>query len=526
VFFKKIKKWIRGNYILWTIVGNGILYLLEKIKIELKRLHQIEKRKLTRKLQGKYLYFTVEKLGPVFIKFAQIATTRPDIFSAEFVETLSVIQDTLPPVGFNKIKPIIEEELQSPIDEVFTYFNTTPIASASLAEVYEAKIKEEEVIVKVKKPKVEEVIKIDIEILKFMVKIFKKRVQFYEPLTLLEEFEKILWGEMNFVTEALNIERFRDNFKEEKEIALPKVYWDYTTSNLLTLSYIKGVKITDIERLSNLKINTKEVVQKGAKIILKQILIDGFFHADPHPGNVLITKEGKLGFVDFGIVGRIDPYTRKLLQELMSAYITMDGKKIIKIMKELGAIKIEEKKLYWELYELIDKYKGTPLGKISIKEAGREWFSFLRKYKITLPRNLVLLEKTLVEIEGIGKQLYPEFNFVEFAHPIVKEMVKKEWIRFSKDIILEYLNLLQHFPKDVREIIYSLKKGEFKIKLQLPEIEKEIEKVAIEMKKTKIGIGVSILVVGSILLWYQNFIIGGIVTGVGLIFLLFSWKKL
>lgn len=527
MFLKEIKKGIRGSYILWIIFQTLILYLLERVKIGFKKLTQIEKTKLVRKLQGKYLYITVEKLGPVFIKFAQIATTRPDIFSPEFVESLSVIQDALPPVRFNKIKPIIEEELHSPIEEVFSYFNPTPIASASLAQVYEAKINEEEVVIKVKKPRIEEIVKIDIEILKSMAKIFKKRAQFYDPITILEEFERILWGEMNFVTEALNIERFRHNFKEELEITLPQVYWNYTTPNLLTLSYVKGVKVTDIERLSNLNINLKEVVEKGAKIILKQVLVDGFFHADPHPGNMLVTKEGKLGFVDFGIVGRIDPYTKKLLQQLVSGYVTMDVERIIKIMKELGAIEIEDKeKLYWELYELIDKYKGTPLGKITIKDAGKEWFNFLRKYKITLPRNLVLLEKTLVEIEGIGKQLYPDFNFVEFAQPIMKEVFKKEWVKISKEIILDYLHLLQQLPKDVSEIISSLKEGEFKIKLHLPKVEKEVERIVLEMKKIRIGIGVSILIGGSVLLWYQNFVLGGIVIGLGLIFLLFLRNKL
>jgi len=196
-------------------------------------------------------------------------------------------------------------------------------------------------------------------------------------------------------------------------------------------------------------------------------------------------------------------------------------------MKELGAIEIEDKeKLYWELYELIDKYKGTPLGKITIKDAGKEWFNFLRKYKITLPRNLVLLEKTLVEIEGIGKQLYPDFNFVEFAQPIMKEVFKKEWVKISKEIILDYLHLLQQLPKDVSEIISSLKEGEFKIKLHLPKVEKEVERIVLEMKKIRIGIGVSILIGGSVLLWYQNFVLGGIVIGLGLIFLLFLRNKL
>ncbi|MCD6521603.1 2-polyprenylphenol 6-hydroxylase [Candidatus Calescamantes bacterium] len=432
---QKIHNIQRLNQILWVLVKYGFGYIVDRLHIG----EKLIRRKLVRRGPLRRLDIfdmpasvrvrkVLEELGPTFIKLGQILSTRPDLVPLEFCEEFKKLQDKAPVFEYEKAKKIVEEELKCPIDELFDEFSVKPIAAASLSQVHSGKLKTgEKVIVKVQRPNVERIIKQDIEILYTLAKLAEKYIEeskLYNPVEIVDEFRKAILKEIDFNTEANNIDRFRRNFKGDDTVYIPKVFHDLSTKRILIIEKIEGIKVTDVEKIEKSGLDKKKIAINGANAVLKQIFVDGFFHADPHPGNIFVLDNNRIAFLDFGMVGRIDEETKSQFANILQAIIERDASTIIESFIALGMVEedMDIKKLELDVADLIDRYYEVPLKELRMERLVGEIINVVSENRIKVPPNLYLLAKTLITVESIGRELDPDFNMITKIRPFVKKL--------------------------------------------------------------------------------------------------------
>ncbi len=412
-----------------------LISLLYKIFIGKDRQEAQEKQALW--LQKKLI-----KLGPTFIKIGQALGTRADLLPLAFVKTLSELQDNVPPFPNEIAFARIERELGKKISEIYSEFDPEPIAAASLGQVYRARlITGEEVAVKVQRPNLAGIIKGDIEILRKIVNLSERFPSLTENADwkgMLEEFEATINEEMNYVAEAHNAERFRHNFRDWKEIHVPKIYWHATTSKVLTMEFIRGTKVVDLDELRARGIAPEKINRLLIRTYLKQLLEDGFFHADPHPGNLLVMRDGRLAFFDFGMVGRITP---KLQAKMIDAFFHVVGKDPAGIAQDLIDLNFLKPGVNPEIVRpVVEKmfryHLNLKLKDVKFKELTYELADVMYDYPFRLPSNFTYIMRALMTLEGIGIITDPEFNFFETAKPYAKEfMLRREGRDLRKTLV-------------------------------------------------------------------------------------------
>ncbi len=460
------KKLIRYRQIANIIVKYGFGYFVGKAHLKIIRL-PFRKRKAEIPAPVR-IRKMLEELGPTFVKMGQILSTRPDLIPIEYLFELEKLQDSTEPVEYKEIKDVFENNLKCKIKDVFDYFEKEPIASASISQVHIASYKGEKVAVKIQKPGIEDKIHLDIGILYDIAELierFVKEAKIYKPVRIVEEFEKAIRKEIDFSYEGRNIERFRENFSSFEGIIFPKVYKELTTNKVLTMEYIEGVKITEIDKIKG--IDRKQIAEKGTEIILKQIFQDGFFHADPHPGNILITKDGKICLLDFGIVGKLTDEEKIEIIGLLTGVIKGDSEKILRIFETMGSLENEEidrRKLKREIDDYLEKYRGISVREIDLNVLFDEIFSLMRKYSISIPANFSLLSRTVLTLEGVASIIYPEYNLFEYLQPyIVEFMEKKErakWVvKDTFKSISDIYYILKELPETVESSLKTIRKG-------------------------------------------------------------------
>jgi ubiquinone biosynthesis protein len=327
----------------------------------------------------------LEELGPTFIKLGQILSTRPDLIPVEYIKELEKLQDDVREEDFNIMRDFIEKEIGGKIEDIFEEFNPEPVASASISCVYKAKYKGKEVAVKVQRPGIKDQIITDIQILydiAGLIERFIKESEIYQPVKIVREFERSIKKELNFLMEGRNIEMMRENLKDER-VLIPEVFKELTTERILVTEFIDGIKISKVEEWSKY-VEKEKIIKTGAEIILKQIFDIGFFQADPHPGNIFVLKDGRIGLIDFGQVGYIDDEKRYYLMNLLTGIINGEPDKVILTLKYMGAIdqKVDIEELKEEIYQLLETYKNIPVKNIKIGEVLENSFEIMRKYRV------------------------------------------------------------------------------------------------------------------------------------------------
>lgn len=466
------------------------------------------------KTAPKRLRLALEELGTTFIKLGQVLGTRPDLVGKDFADELAKLQDEVPPFPFEDVKKLIEKELEAPLGDLFSDFQQDPIASASIAQVHSAVLKDgEKVAVKVQRLNLEEQVRKDIIIMRYLARQADRRIRnlkYYNLPGIVDEFERAIEKEMDFAQEARNIDRFRLHFKDDPNVYAPKVYWKYSTPRILTMEFIRGTKISDALE-SNKNINGKTIAKIGTDCYFKQIFQYGFFHADPHPGNLFILPNDVLCFIDFGMIGHLDREFMENLTELFVFTVNYDLKGMINQMRYMRLIDddtdIEELKR--DLIDLLDKYMGAEISDIGgiINEFSKP--NILVKHKIKLPKDFILLGRVLSMAEDIGRKLDPHFNGIEVAKPLIKETIKK---RFNPLRILDYqatyLFELEHIFKDLPETInrFFLRIEDGKIRMQLDhqnldEFASHLERI---INRVSVALIVSSLIIGSSLIMISN----------------------
>jgi len=416
------------------------------------------------------LRMSIERLGPAFIKLGQLASTRPDLIPMPFIAELEKLQDEVTPNDFDEIKKIVEEELKSPLSEIFLEFEETPIASASIGQVHRAILKDgSDVVVKVKKPGVDANVETDLDILVTQSRFLSEHTLWAKDYNLMEnvlEFKKVLTNELNYTFEGRNIERFRHNFSENERIKIPIVCWDYTTRNVLTMERIKGIKLSDSESLNEVGFDTKKLTQICAEMYMQMIFINGFFHADPHPGNLMAIDEDTIGLVDFGMVGIMTKEMKRDASNLFLALIERDASAIAEIFDEMGALPdgTDLRAFIKEINDMMLRYYDIELKQFKMSELLNEFIKIVVKFRFALPSDLTLLLKTLIEIEGVGEKLDPDFNLINIG---------KEYATKITTQAFNPMTWGPDFLKDVKELSWTLKKIPDQVSSVLEKVERD-----------------------------------------------------
>lgn len=390
-------------------------------------------KELNHEKQAVWLKENLINLGPTFIKIGQSLGTRADLLPLPFVKALGELQDSVPSFPNSIAFARIEKELEKKINEVYQEFDIEPVAAASLGQVYRAKLfTGEEVAVKVQRPNLAGIIKGDIEILRKVAKFAERFPSLNENADwagMLREFDETIHEEMDYAAEGRNAERFSESFKEWTNIHVPKIYWSATTSKVLTMEFIHGTKVTSLEELKARNVSPEKVNRLLIKTYLKQLLEDGFFHADPHPGNLLVMPDGRLAFFDFGMVGRITPKLQAKMIDAFFHVVAKDSAGIAQDLIDLDFLKpgADESKIKEVVIKMFALHLDLKLKDVKFKELTYDLADVMYDYPFRLPSNFTYIMRALMTLEGIGIITDPEFNFFETAKPYAKEfMLKRE----------------------------------------------------------------------------------------------------
>ncbi|MBC7100868.1 AarF/ABC1/UbiB kinase family protein [Methanothermobacter tenebrarum] len=453
------------------------------------------------------LRLAFEELGPTFIKLGQMLSTRPDMVGEEIAEELSKLQDEARPLDYREVKETIEGELKRSISDIFRDFGEDPIASASVGQVHEARLKDgRRVAVKVQRPSIEEKIRKDIIIMKYLAKLVDRnvpRLRYYNLPGIVEEFERSIFKELDYYNEANNIERFRSLFADDDMINAPRVYREYSTSRVLTMEYVEGVKLSDILK-SPIKFNGKVIAKRGFECYFKQIFIHGFFHADPHPANIIVQEGGILYFIDFGMVGYIDKDFRDKLIELLISIIDYDVNGIIEEIELMGIISSETDKeaLKYDIMDLFERYYGADLQRIGNIMKEFTMPRMLIRHKMEIPRNFVLLVRAISMIESIGERLDPQFNALEIAQEMVQKLIIARLnplniFKVDMKKIIQLEHLIGKIPQTFIKGLQVIGEGTIRIELEHKNLDELADRIERSSNRISLALLASALIIGS-----------------------------
>jgi len=429
----------------------------------------------------------LEELGPTFVKFGQMLATRPDILPEEYITELQRICHHVAPFSGEVSRAIIAQELGQPAGKVFLEFNEVPRASGSIAQVHEAVLRDgTPVVVKVRRPRIARIIEDDVAILTFLAAQADKveDFQFLRLPMLVDEFARGIHREMDFITEASYTHKFRQKLKDDDRIQIPEVFWDYTTGCVLTMQRIEGTHLTESFRGAGPPIDRKAVARTVMDAYLRQFFSLGIFHADPHPGNILTTPDGRVALLDFGLVGRLSPRLRRDLSVCLVALGNGQVELIAEVLSEMGQVPedVAVEDLKEELVSQLDTYASVPVEKINFQRSFQDMMGVIRKYRMDVPRDFVLFGRALVEITGVVIQLDPQLDVTSLAIPyrsrFLREKLSPANVERAATATGYHLGtLLTEGPRDVRRIIRKLERGLFEFTIRHEGFEKGLKEL-------------------------------------------------
>jgi ubiquinone biosynthesis protein len=495
------------------------------------------------KTTGERIRLVLQELGPTFVKLGQIASTRPDLLPEEIIHELEKLQDQVSPFSFEEVRNIVQKELGADLNQIFRQFADVPLAAASIGQVHQAILHSgEKVAVKVQRPNIANVIETDLEILQDLAILAERRLEWaarYQIRDMVDEFSRSLRAELDYTIEARNAEKISNQFKNDPNIYIPKVFWEYSTKKVLTMEYVEGVKFNELERLKQNGYNLKNLADRLTKAIFRQIFIEGFFHGDPHPGNVLVLPGEAIAFIDFGMVGRLNPEMKYHFSSLVIALMRQSTDGVIKSICQMGLVPddVNLMQLRDDVEQLRGKYYHVSLSKISLGEAVNDLFRIAFRHSIRLPRDLTLLGKTLLTVEGMVEKLDPGFRILDIAEPFGRQLLKERWQPKNVAEVIwkrvsDYGEMLIDFPKNMKELTSLIKQGKLHLEIDVPKLDhflKKLDQISNRLSFSIVLLSFSIIMVGiiigssmgrqSTLLWK----IPAIEIGFGVATLMFVW---
>ncbi len=418
-----------------------------------------------------------EELGPTFVKLAQVLSIRPDLLPQPLIQELEKLQDNVPPFPYSEVRKIIKKETGNELEDLFDDFQETVLASASIGQVHRAKLKTgEEVVVKVQRPDVRETVERDIAIMKEAVNMADRYLQKQGILNaqeIIKIFERTMLKELDYNNEARNIEQFRNFYRSYRNFYIPKVFRKTSTDKMLVIEYSSGCKINDVKQLREWGLDPKKIAENGINIYLTQIFEYGYFHADPHPGNVFVRKDGVICLIDFGMVGRLMSRDKYAFAGVFISLAQQDAKRMASNLKKLAITdEIEDMRNFqYDINEIIEDYAYLDVSESNIGEMTASLQKLMYDYKISVPGSVFLIFRAFAILEGIGKQVHPTFNTFEFIKPFGKKLIEDQFS--AKNLVneasfrAEQVNdLLTAWPRDIKEILGKIRKGKLHLEIE------------------------------------------------------------
>lgn len=444
-----------------------------------------------RKVQAIWIRETLLELGPTFIKVGQLFSTRADLFPGEYVEELSKLQDRVPAFSYEQVESIIEQDLGKPIHQLFRSFDPIPLAAASLGQVHRAQLYSgEEVVVKVQRPGLRKLFKIDLDILKGIARYFQNHPDWgrgRDWLGIYEECCRILYEEIDYLNEGRNADTFRRNFRGEDWVQVPRVYWRYASPRVLTLSYLPGIKISHYEALEAAGLDRKTLACLGAKAYMHQLLNNGFFHADPHPGNIAVSPEGALIFYDFGMMGLVKPVTREKLLETFFGIAQKDADRVVHSLIELGALTAVEDMgpIRRSVQYMLDNFMDKPFESQSVSEISDDLYEIAYNNPFRFPATFTFVMRAFSTLEGVGKGLDPEFNFMEVAKPFAMQIMANGSSTDGSSILDELgrqaaqvSSTALALPRRIEDTLDKIERGDLRVRVRSTETDRVLRRIS------------------------------------------------
>jgi ubiquinone biosynthesis protein len=450
---------------------------------------------------------SLEELGPTFVKLGQVLSTRSDLLSPSWISELERLHSEVAPVSFDELLPQVEKALgRSPFD-VFADVESKPHAAASIAQVHRAKLPSGiPVVLKIRRPGISAKIAADLRILDHLANLIEHEMpeaRRYAPVQVVAQFRRSLERELDLAIEARHVDRFARNFADDPHILIPKVYWDFTSSLMNVQEYVAGIRGTDLPAIAAADLDRKVLAARGSDAVLKMILVDGFFHADPHPGNVLYLPGNRIALIDFGMVGRLSALRRRQMVDLLAGIVRQDDEAMLEVLLDwTGEHGVDEVQLAADVGELAFDFADTELKDLRIGALLQRVAALLREHAILLPPDLTLMFKALISLEGLGRQYDPEFRLVDRVRPFLDRALSERYqpvvaLRRGQATLANAFGLVTTVPRDLARLIKDARRGRMRVDLDLKRLDSFGDRLDNTIDRVTIGIMTASLVIGS-----------------------------
>jgi ubiquinone biosynthesis protein len=458
--------------------------------------------------RARHLREMLDELGPTFVKFGQLLSTRPDLLPAEVIAELRLLQDRVTPVPFEEIRRVVETDLKMELERLFAHFDPTPVAAASIGQVHLAELPTgRRVAVKVQRPNAPQRVEDDLALLYHLARIAGRRVErlrFIDTVAVVDEFARSIRRELDYTVEARQAEAFGRNFAGDERVVIPRVYWTYSSGRVLTLERLEGRKLGELHLASIDMPERRRIAVMMTEAWLEMIFRHGLFHGDPHPANVFVLPSGKLGLVDFGMVGALSQADMRKLTDLFLDAVNERIDALPRRLYDLGVRfnRAQEDEFRTELQEIFARYRGVSLGEIDPLQLLREAFGLIYRMHLRLPTRFALLDKTLATLGSVGAELYPDFNVFEIAQPYAAELVARRYspsglLEWGRDEAGTYAGLLRVLPHQVHDTLEQLRDGEVEVQFRHRGLEEMMRHVDVLANRLSIAIVASGTIVGA-----------------------------
>ncbi|WP_321492878.1 AarF/UbiB family protein [uncultured Desulfobacter sp.] len=505
---RRYRHLVRYQQIISIVLKYGFGNIIDAMKIN----HYLDKiifskphPKLSR---NQRIRMVLEELGPTFIKMGQVLSSRPDLIPLDLTRELAALQDKVPSFAFEQVRHIIQDEFNQPIDEVFHTFEETPFASASIGQVHRAYLSpNEEVAVKIQRPGIQKIVEVDLEIIHYLAQVMEKNLEeiaIFRPVKIVEEFAQTLEKELDYTVEAANMEQMADQFARERLIHIPQVYRSHSTQRVLCMEFIRGIKADDIKAIDRAGLNRKKITRIGADFVMRQIFEFGFFHADPHPGNIFILKDQRICMIDFGMTGFVDLTTRELFIDLLQSLNSKNTQNTARLLCRLTEIDepVNTTSLEKDISQFCTVFLYRKLEEINLNRMIHQFLEFCTRHGLRIPPDLFLMMKAFISIEGVARRLDPQFDMLSHARPYVRAAALRKYSvpRLSRefaDIARDTFSLLQTLPGDTSSIITQIKQGKIKAKVSIEGLDRFMMTQDQTSNRISFAIIIAALILGS-----------------------------
>ncbi|MCL7713566.1 2-polyprenylphenol 6-hydroxylase [Stenotrophomonas mori] len=449
----------------------------------------------------------MEELGPTFVKLGQVLATRVDLFAPEWIAEFSELQNAVPALPYEQIRDQLEADLGQTPETAFARLDERPLAAASLAQAHRAWLHDgTPVILKVRRPGIRDVVEADLRLLARLAEIIEARLpdlRRYRPSEVVQQFTQSLRRELDFAAECRNAERIAANFAGHPDVLIPRVHWQWTCESLNVQDFVDGIPGRDLAAVDAAGLDRVALAHTGAGIVLKMALDDGCFHADPHPGNIFYLRDGRIGIIDFGMVGHLSEQRRFQVARLLHGLVAQEPEAVADVLLEwAGGVEIDEARLQQDLGNFVDQYRGVPLKDLRVGLMLGDVTALLRQYGLTLPADLALMIKAFLTLEGMGRQLDPDFDMAGAARPYLERIMRRRYapravLRRSRRSLLGALDLAGDLPRDLRRLLLAARRGRMRLMVDTPALKGFGDQVNRAANRLTMGIVTAALIIGS-----------------------------